>query len=165
MQSCVDTGTYRLYEPGQVGGPRIVGLVSRVVGERMVRNQTAETGVDCDGATLCYMKKERNPPVAAKPRPVTMTPSDSDPSNVAFSQPEMMAIAGTNFKHGRSRTKSMSEYQREKRQQRILEESIERNGYAIKVGPEDIVERATNKLAAWAQIKVLQDRVRVVATL
>jgi hypothetical protein len=62
----------------------------------------------------------------------------------------------------------MSDAQREERARRIYDDGIVRNGarvYGLKVGPEDLVERATNKYNAWATLPVLMDRFREVASL
>lgn len=148
MQSCVDFRSYRLYEPGLNGGSRIVGLISRVKGERMVRKETAETGVDEDGETLCFRLKDiqrlgkRDSLVFANAKPVTQFPADAEPSSTVFSQGELMALAGRTFKHGRSRTARMSDEQRAQRKDK----------YGRQLALEDLVERATNKFTVWAEL-------------
>lgn len=162
----VDFKSYRLYEQGADSQWRIVRLVSRDEGERMVDSETAQAGLDWDGVTLCFQLNEasRVSVVPASSR-TKISGVEIDPSNSAFSQPEIMAIAGTKFKHGRSRTASMNEPQREARAKRIYEASLLKPSYPVKVGPEDMVERATNKMDAWARMPVLMDRFREVATL
>jgi hypothetical protein len=154
-----NTKSYRLYEPGAgLGARRIVGLISRASGERMVRGKTAQAGLDWDGETLCF---ERIDASAARAVP-TFVPAgarrgdDEGPvlerSSTAFSQPELMAIAGGNFKGGKSRTERMSEAQRVARQERIYDESLRTTGRIVKAKPEDLVERANNKQRAWERM-------------
>jgi hypothetical protein len=166
----MDFGSYRLYEQGAGPEPRIVRLVTRDEGECMVHSETALAGVDRDGRTLCFLLQEASaasavPTYRETKKSSKLTGMDLEPSNAVFTRPEMMAIAGSNFKHGRSRTASMNELQREARAKRIYEASLLKTSCPVKVGPEDMVERATNKMKAWAQIPVLQDRMRTVASL
>jgi hypothetical protein len=160
FMSCVDFKSYRLYEQGAGQQLRVVELITRAAGERMVRRKTALAGVDVDGETLCFQLVEARSS-SAVPAFVPQSAlglAGLETPNTAFSQPEMLAIAGTNFKHGRSRTARMNDAQREERARRIYDETFGR----VKVGPEDLVESATNKFKAWAQLPVLQDRFRVV---
>jgi hypothetical protein len=169
MDARVDFKSYRLYEQG-AGLRRVVKLITRTEGERMVRSETAQEGLDWDGVTLCFQLIGAS---AASAVPTFVPRSKMgitglETPNTAFSQPEVLAIAGTKFKHGRSRTKRMSDAQREDRARRIYDDGIVRNGarvYGLKVGPEDLVERATNKYNAWATLPVLMDRFREVASL
>ena len=166
----IDFTSYRLYELGATGSRRISELITRAKGERMVRSKTAAAGLDLDGKTLCFMRIDASnanavPAIVRANKPVSTEELPIEVSSTAFSIPEMDAVAGTRFKHGRSRTASMSEYQREARVKRIYDESVARNGYGVKAKPEDMVERATNKAKAWQQIPVLMDRMREVASL
>jgi hypothetical protein len=156
-----DFYSYRLYEQGAGQSRRIVELITRAKGERMVRSKTAVEGLDWDGETLCFVRIGTSS-VNAVPTfglGVNWVPADAEPeierSSTAFSKPEVMALAGTRFRHGRSLTARMTEEQRKNRK--------DRRGKQL--GPEDIVERATNKAKAWSQIPVLLDRVREVAGL
>jgi hypothetical protein len=154
MQSCVDFSSYRLYEPGFRGGPRIVGLISREKGERMVRNQTAETGVDWDGKTLCFFSKaaKQVKPLVST-RPSQQIDVSAEASNTAFSRAEVDAIAGTKFRYGGSRTIEMTEEARSNRTHPVTHRVLP---------PEDLIERATNKFNAWQQLgPALQELVRV----
>jgi len=170
----MDFKLYRLYEQGAGPGRRVVKLVTRSQGERMVRSKTAQQGLDWDGVTLCFQLidtrasgavptyQEKNKGSFSN---LSIDEMPAEISSAAFSQPEMMAIAGTKFRHGRSRTARMSEQQRRARVQRIYDDGVLRNGSTIrgiKVKPEDLVERATNKFRAWQQIPVLMDRFREV---
>lgn len=167
----IDYKSYRLYEQGDGPTRRFVKLVTRVEGERMVRGNMAQAGLDHDGETLCFRLTEAS--VAATVRkaiPAGYQDNDmpAEISSAAFSQPEMMAIAGTKFKHGRSRTARMSEEQRQARVKRIYDDGLVRNGATVrgvKVKPEDMVERATNKFRGFALYPMLMDRVRVVAAI
>lgn len=170
----MDYRSYRLYEQGAGPTKRFVKLITRVEGERMVRSKTALEGLDWDGVTPCFRLIDASAAGAVPTMKKSAKPFSNDDhvpaevSSAAFSQPEMMAIAGTKFKHGRSRTARLNEEQREARVQRIYDEGLLRNGATvrgIKVKPEDTVERATNKYRAWATIPALMDRVRVVASL
>jgi hypothetical protein len=112
----------------------------------MVRAGLAEELLEWDGKTTCYRQipKSERERVVVSPR---VAESDKAPvdtgSAAALTQKEVMAVAGTNFKHGRSRTACMTEEQR-------LRRINGRNG--DRLPPEDLVERATAKLQAWAQI-------------
>lgn len=157
MQSRVDSSSYRLYEFARSGSPRIVQLITRSKGERMVRKQLADVIADEGGKLLCFQLKASTAPVRALVMDVSRTSYvkvDSEPSNMAFSQAEMNAIAGTKFKHGRSRTARLSDEQREERAKRIYEATLMETGRGVKVGPEDIVERATKKLEVWAESRM-----------
>lgn len=150
----MDFLSYRLYEQGAGLGRRIVRLVTRSQGERMVRSKTAQAGLDWDGETLCFQLIDASA-VSAVPTFVPMQALEIERSSTAFSQPEVMAIAGNQFRHGRSLTSRMTEEQRKNRK--------DRRGKQLP--PEDLAERAANKLQAWGQLPALLDRVREVATL
>lgn len=150
-----DLGSYRLYGFSASLRASIVKLVSRRTGERMVRRGLAEEGLDLDGITPCFRKLRAEKPSNHRRRPVEPA-SDSDESSAAFSQSEVMAIAGTEFRHGRSRTMRLTDEQRDLRVN-------PRTGR--KLPPEDIVERATNKYAQWAKIGNLLAEVKTVESL
>jgi hypothetical protein len=159
MPTCVDFTSYRLYERGAGPRGRIVGLISRAKGERMVRSKTAQAGLDWDGETLCFERIGTGAasavPTFVPARPV-LEPSELpiERSSTGFTQPEMNAIAGTNFRYGRSRTSGMTEEQRQSR--------LDRRGKRLP--EEDLVETATNKLRAWQQLgPALQQLVREAA--
>lgn len=147
-----DMGSYRLYGFSTTLQSSIVGLISRKTGERMVRRGLVEEGVDLDGATPCFRKlqPERG---AKKSVPVVEFAIDSDESSAAFSQAEVMAIAGTGFRNGRSRTARMTDEQRAARVNL-------RTGR--KLPAEDIVEKATNKFTQWNKIGNLLSEVMTV---
>jgi hypothetical protein len=149
----MDYKSYRLYEKRAGQELRLVELVTRAKGERMIMAKTAEAGFDVDGVTLCFQLTRTAATTTTSQSAMGMTGLET--TNAAFTLPEMDAIAGVNFKHGRSRTARMSEQQRKERKDK----------YGIPLPPEDRVEKATNKYKAWAQIPVLMDRVRVVASL
>jgi hypothetical protein len=155
----MDYKSYRLYEQGAGQSRRIVGLITRAAGERMVRSKTAHAGLDVDGKTLCFERIETSSEnavptfiAANKPAPIDVEIS-VEVSSTAFSKAEVQAIAGSNFRHGRSRTARMTDEQRKQR----------KNKYGRPLAPEDLTERALNKVNAWSQIPVLLDRVREVA--
>jgi hypothetical protein len=157
----MDYKSYRLYEQGVGQSRRIVGLVTRANGERMVRSKTAQAGLDVDGETLCFERIEASavnavPTFIVANKPTTIDVAiPMEVSSTAFSKAEVQAIAGSNFRHGRSRTARMTEEQRKQRK--------DKSGRPL--APEDLTERALNKRNAWSQIPVLLDRVREVAAL
>jgi hypothetical protein len=168
----MDFQSYRLYELGATGSRRISELITRAKGERMVRSKTAEAGLDLDGKTLCFMRLDASSanavPTIVPPKKLARSAEElpAEISSAAFSIPEMSAVAGTKFRHGRSRTARMSEQQRQSRVERIFEDSIARNGYGIRAKPEDMVERATNKYLGFQTLgPAFQDLIREVASL
>jgi len=161
MQACVDFTSYRLYERGAGQSRRIVALISLAKGECMVRSKTAQAGLDWDGETPCF-ERIGTSMASAVPTFVLgqgLASVDSDlpfePSSTAFSEPEVQAIAGSRFRHGRSLTVRMTEEQRQNRKDRR----------GKKLPPEDLTERATNKIKAWQQIPALMDRFHEVAAI
>lgn len=165
----MDFNSYRLYEPGAGPTKRFVKLVTRGEGERMVRSKTAQEGLDWDGVTPCFRLIGSGAAGAVPTTPQSaMGLAGLETPATAFSMAEMNAIAGTKFKHGRSRTARMSEAQRQARVQQIYDDGIVRNGATIrgiKANAEDMVERATNKFRGFQQMSALMDRVRVVASI
>ena len=156
-----DASSYRLYQFSETARASIAKLITRRAGERMVRQGLAEEGVDLDGKTTCF-RLLRCSKQASKPAPAREIVIDSDESDRGFSRDEVMAIAGRHFRHGRSRTARMSDEQRAARAKRIYDESVMRNGFGVKVGPEDIIERATNKFNVWNEIGSLLAEVKTV---
>lgn len=144
-----DTGSYRLYA---FGARRVIALTSRKAVQRLVKQGRAEEGVDIDGKTVCFrmLVSEKKPSASTQDSTVD-TVSSSEQSSAAFSQAELLAIAGRHFRHGRSRTARMTDAQRAAR---VNPE----NGR--KLPEEDIVERATNKYNAWQQIGSLLAEVK-----
>jgi hypothetical protein len=148
LPNCVDFKSYRLYEQGAVSSRRVVALISRAKGERMVRSMTAQAGLDRDGETLCFHLLEASsacavPTFVPKNTNVTLTDEAiAEVSSAAFARAEVQAIAGRWFKHGSSRTARMNEEQRKNR----------RNQYGIPLPPVDLVERATQKYEHWQEI-------------
>jgi hypothetical protein len=135
--------SYRVYEFNRNGSRRIVELATLRRGQRLVRRGVAEEALDWDGKTLCYRLKDDMPNLARALGADGYRPGYDGPSNAALTLAEVDAVAGTNFKYGRSRTAGMSE---EKRLNRVHPKTH-------KVLPaEDIVERATAKLQAWARV-------------
>lgn len=141
-----DTKSYRLYE---VFGPDLVehrvSLISRRHADRLVARGQAEEGLDVDGKTPCFMWLK---PIqrASSSRQADQQESaevSSEASSTAFSFEEVQAIAGSKFRHGRSRTARMTEEQRLRRTNR-------KTGKALPA--EDIVERAANKLKEWNKV-------------
>lgn len=159
MPNCVDTTSYRLYEITPNGSRRIAELISRAKAERLVRSKSATEAVDWDGKTTCYFRMVQ--PKGSKAFRLGMAPvfvpvaeAESERSNTAFSKPEVSALAGTNFRHGRSLTARMTEEQRQNR----------KNRHGKRLPTEDVVERATNKKKAWELMgPALQELVREVA--
>lgn len=135
-----DTSIHRLYEAAPNGSKRIVRLITQTVGERMVRAGRAERGLDWDGETACYMRQRcaRNRNTAAAISP------EMQESTSALTLAEVDAIAGTNFKHGKSRTAHLTESQKLSRGEHPMTHRV--------LPPEDLVELATAKLKAWARI-------------
>ena len=76
----------------------------------------------------------------AEPQSAPSCPPTLERFNPMFSQAEVHAIAGTNFKHGRSRTASLTEAQRAERKD-------------VKTGQrlvaEDLIERSTEKIKCF----------------
>jgi hypothetical protein len=146
-----DTGSYRLYAFGE---RRVLALTSRRAAERLVKKGRAEEGVDVDGKTVCFrMLVYVAKPSKARESAADKLASNSEESSTAFSQAELLAIAGRHFRHGRSRTARMTDAQRAAR-------INPKNGR--KLPEEDIVERATNKYDAWQQIGSLLQEVKTV---
>lgn len=158
-----DFSSYRLYEQGAGSSRRrIVELITRAKGERMVRSATARAGLDWDGKTLCFERIDTSAAsvvpafvVANMPAPMEQDLS-ADISNPAFAKAEVQAIAGRWFKHGRSRTARMTDEQRANRKGR----------YGMPLPPVDLVERAVNKYEGYKLLgPALQELVREVACL
>jgi len=136
-----DFSSYRLYHADGAGHT----LVSRSEGNRLVRRKLAQEGIDVDGVTPCFLSLKSSVARAARRRTLPAETNSSDETCRTFARNEVLAIAGRHFKHGRSRTARMSEAQRAERAARIYEKSMEQTGVGIKVHPEDLVERASNK--------------------
>lgn len=154
--SSVDNAvSFRLYGVSVRSRGPVVALITRKQADRLVKRGAAEEGLDLDGKTTCFRMTGHRPrrASAAGLNAVTLSEFESQQSNTAFSQAEVMAIAGRWFKHGRSRTARMSEAQRAARINR-------KNGKRLPA--EDLVERATNKYEAWNQIGSLLSDVKVV---
>jgi hypothetical protein len=157
-----DANSYRVYEFSDTSTRSIVKLVSRSMGDRMVRKGSAELMLEWDGKTPCYRlipsakaaRKQMWRPRVEAVNPIDLVPSLE--SSTAFSQAELLAIAGTKFKHGRSRTARMTEHQKAERVKRFAAD------HGIRVAMEDQVERATDKKREWEQMgSLLQDVVVV----
>lgn len=146
MPSRADYTSYRLYDISLDGSRQIAELISRAKADRMIRANSITEAVDWDGKATCFLRMEKPKVVRLYPvyAPVTISLEDAEAerSNAAFSKPEVMALAGRTFRHGRSRTARMTEYQREQR----------RDKCGKRLRPEDVVERATNKQDAWAKL-------------
>lgn len=154
MPRKVDAKFFRLYE-----GDRVSGLITWAEGRRMLAAEpaTAECDVEPDGKTLCFRRILPEQPVRfLRAAGVVEFESSVDPSSCAFSVSEVMAIAGSNFRHGRSRTARMTDEQRANRKGR----------FDKPLPPEDLVERAKNKQEEWARLgPSFSDLVRVSASL
>ena len=149
----------RVYEAHFNGKPRIRELVSVRKATRMVKAGDATVSTELDGETVCLVLI--GPEVGAPLRPLGMrvvNPKDMDleRSSTAFTLPEVNALAGTNFRHGRSLTARMTEEQRQARK--------DKRGNQLP--SEDLIERATNKKIAWGRLgPALQELVRLVPSL
>jgi hypothetical protein len=154
-----DNKSYRLYE---IFGPDLVehrvSLISRSYADRLVACGQAEEALDVDGKTPCFIWLKPVERVASSRRADSAESgqSGSDVSCAAFSFAEVQAIAGSKFRHGRSRTARMTDEQRARRINR-------RTGRMLP--SEDIVERATNKLKQWNTIGNLLAEVKTVQSL
>lgn len=160
MPSRVDYTSYRLYDISLDGSRRIAELISGAKAGRMVRAGTVTEAIDWDGKTPCFLRMDKASAVMARPvfapKTIALEDAEAERSNTAFSKPEVMALAGRHFRHGRSRTARMAEHQREQR----------RDMRGRRLPAEDIVERATNKYDAWAQLgPALKELVREVPSL
>jgi hypothetical protein len=150
MSTCA-TKSYRVYERD-----RVVELVSRERGLSLMKAGSVEEICDEHGQTLCFLRVAKRKPAAAPlgMRGVMVGEAEVERSSTAFTRPEVQALAGRHFRHGRSLTARMTDEQRANRVSR-------RTGRRLP--PVDLVERAVNKFDAWAKIgPALQELVREV---
>jgi hypothetical protein len=156
MPSYAGSRSYRVYEEHVSGSFRIIELASLRRARRLVKTGDVREAAEQDGETPCFVMVKvvgGTPQAALGMRVVNPKDMEIDRSSTAFTIPEMNALAGTKFRHGRSLTARMSEENRAKRK--------DRRGRQLPV--EDLVEKATNKKTEWGLSgPALQELVREV---
>lgn len=147
--------SYRVYEEHLSGSFRIVELASLRRARHLVRSSEVREAVELDGETPCFVRVK----VAGGSSRVLgrCAVSSREPvverSSTAFTLPEVDALAGVNFRHGRSRTANLTDEQRLAR--------VDKRGRQLPI--EDVVERAANKKLEWGKMGPgLQELVREV---
>lgn len=147
MSFLTSTHNLRLYGYSDMGSQPILALLTHKAGNLLVKRGKAVEGVDKDGVTPCFMMLK--PEMAKGARRAAVLMDVEEDATIAFSEKEVMAIAGRVFCCGASRTARMNDRQRQKRIERGLR-------------AEDLVERASRKLDDWLNVGGIRDVLRTI---